>query len=202
MIYKTFLKEESQATLNIFDLDDTLFHTKAKVKVIKNNKVVRELEASEYNNDKLNPGESYDYGQFRSAEVFKKTATPIGRMVGKLKTVIRNITTEKSKVIIVTARKDFDNKQLFLNTLESYGIDINKLYIERAGNLELGSSAKNKRFIFHKYLRGGRFMKIRLFDDSVKNLNSFLALQKLYSDYKFEAWQVNKNGTVERFKHL
>ena len=75
-----------------------------------------------------------------------------------------------------------------------------KIYIERAGNLELGSSAKNKRYIFHKYLRSGLYKRIRLFDDSKENLNTFMSLSKKYPDVDFEAYLVKDNGNVSGFK--
>ena len=197
--FKTYITEATGKGLTIFDVDETLFHTKALVDVVKDGKVVRQLDNQEYNTYKLKAGEEYDYHQFRNAEVFQKTSSPIAKMIGKMKIILRNATAAGSKVIVVTARKDFDNKEMFLNTFKAHGIDIDKSYVERAGNLDLGSPAKNKRFVFHKYLRSGQYKRIRLFDDSKANLNSFKALAKSYPDVTFEAWFVNKNGTTKKF---
>jgi hypothetical protein len=197
--FKEYLTEERGRGLSIFDIDETLFHTKALVNVIKDGKVIRSLDNQEFNTYKLQPGEKFDFHQFRSAEVFRKTSPPIGKMVGKLKAILRNATASGSKVIIVTARANFDNKDVFLDTFRAHGIDIDSAYVERAGNLELGSAAKNKRFTFHKYLRSGQYDRIRLFDDSVQNLNSFMALAKDYPNVKFEAWFVTKDGSTKKF---
>jgi hypothetical protein len=43
--------------LTIFDIDDTLLHTTAKIRVVKNGQVVRELTNQQFNNYKLAPGE-------------------------------------------------------------------------------------------------------------------------------------------------
>ena len=197
--FNDYLTEAKGRGLTIFDIDETLFHTKAKVDVVKDGKVIRSLDNQEFNTYKLKSGETFDYHQFRNAEIFLKTSTPIGKMIGKMKAILRNATNSGSKVVVVTARADFDNKEVFLDTFRAHGIDIDKSYVERSGNLNLGSAAKNKRFTFHKYLRTGNYDRIRLFDDSKQNLNSFMALAKSYPQVKFEAWFVNKDGTTKKF---
>jgi hypothetical protein len=198
--FKSFIVEEESRGmgLTIFDIDETLFRTTAKVKVMKDGKVVKSLDNQEYNSYKLKDGETYDYGEFKSAEVFKNTSIPIMKMIQKAKAIIRNAVNAGSKVIIVTARSDFDDKKKFLSTFKKYGIDIDNVYVERAGNLRLGSSAKNKRFIFHKYLRGGKFKRVRFFDDAMSNIVMFKALQKQYPDISFEAYHVKHDGSVKR----
>ena len=59
--------------LVIFDIDDTLLHTTAKIRVIKDGRPVRELTNQEFNNYKLQPGEEFDFGEFRDAEKFIST---------------------------------------------------------------------------------------------------------------------------------
>tara|TARA_R100000808_G_C2155495_1_gene168247 strand:- start:18632 stop:19135 length:504 start_codon:yes stop_codon:yes gene_type:complete len=167
---------------------------------MKDDKLVHELTSVEYNTYKLKSGESFDYANFKNAEIFAKTATPIGRMIDKMKAVLKNATRAGSKVIVVTARANFDKKEVFLQTFRNQGIDIDKTYVERAGNLNLGSAAKNKRFIFHKYLKSGEYKRMRLYDDSKDNLRSFLALQKQYPAVSFEAWLVKSNGRINRFR--
>jgi phosphoserine phosphatase len=197
--FRSFITEQTRGKgLTIFDIDETLFQTKALVKVIKDGKVIRTLDNQEYNNYKLKDGESYDYGEFRSSEVFQKTSEPIIKMIEKAKLIIRNASAAGSKVIIVTARADFDDKKKFLDTFRKYGIDIDKVYVERAGNLNLGSSAKNKRFIFHKYLRKGEYQRVRFFDDAMSNITMFKALQKQYPNVSFEAYHVKHDGSIRK----
>ena len=58
--------------LTIFDIDDTLFHTTAQIKVMKDGKVVQSLTNQEFNNYKLQPGEEFDFGEFiENKRVFK-----------------------------------------------------------------------------------------------------------------------------------
>jgi hypothetical protein len=197
--FSSFITEQTRGKgLTIFDIDETLFQTKALVKVMKDGKLVRTLDNQAYNTYKLKPGESYDYGEFRSAEVFQNTSVPIMKMIEKAKAIIKNATNAGSRVIIVTARADFDDKKKFLDTFRRYGIDIDNVYVERAGNLGLGSSAKNKRFIFHKYLRRGGYERVRFFDDAMSNITMFKALQKQYPDISFEAYHVKHDGSVRK----
>lgn len=197
--FKQHLEEQSRGRgLTIFDIDETLFRTKALVRVMKDNKVIHSLDNQEYNEYKLKPGESYDYGEFKNAQVFHDTSIPIWSMIKKAKAIITNAVNAGSKVIVVTARSDFDDKNKFLDTFRRYGIDIDKVYIERSGNLNLGSSAKNKRFIFHKYLRGGRYERVRFFDDAMSNITMFKSLKKHYPNTSFEAYHVQHDGSIRK----
>ena len=94
----------------------------------------------------------------------------------------------------------FDNKKLFLDTFRQQGIDIDKIYVERAGNLGTGPAAENKKVIFRKYLDQKIFKRIRLFDDAKSNLKDFLSLQNNYPGVSFEAFLAKPNGSVSRVR--
>ena len=121
-------------------------------------------------------------------------------MINKVKVILRNAVRKGSKVIIVTARPNFDDKELFLDTFRNQGIDIDKIYVERAGNLGGGPAADNKKVIFRKYLDQKIYKRIRLFDDAKSNLKAFLSLQKDYPDVSFEAFLAKPNGSVSRVR--
>jgi len=182
--------------LTIFDIDETLFHTNAKIKVVQEKKVVKILDNQSYNNYKLKQGESFDYGQFKSAKIFKETSTPIAKIINRAKRIIHFATRKGSKVIIVTARQDMDDKKVFKEAFLNQGIDIGRVYVERAGNLGNKSASENKVVIFKKYLDTNKYARIRLFDDSSENLKAFLQLQKSYPNTEFTAYKVYKNGRV------
>jgi len=197
--FKSYLEEQTKGKgLTIFDIDETLFKTRALIRVMKDGKIVRSLDNQQYNEYKLQPGETYDYGEFKNAQVFHDTSIPIWSMINKAKAIITNAVNAGSKVIIVTARANFDDKKKFLDTFRRYGIDIDNVYVERAGNLNLGSSAKNKRFIFHKYLRSGKFERVRFFDDAMSNITMFKALEKQYPNVSFEAYHVKHDGSIKK----
>ena len=194
------LEEAAGKGLTVFDIDDTLFRTAAKVKV-RNKKTgdVKELPPVQFNKYKLKKDEEWDFGEFKSAKIFQQTAMPIGRMVKKAKAIIRNATKRGSKVIIITARSDMDDRDLFLDTFRAHGIGIDKVHVERAGNLG-GSAAAAKKKIFQKYLNSGDFERVRFFDDDKNNLKSFLSLKKEFDKVDFSAFQVQNNGTVRSVK--
>ena len=90
-----------------------------------------------------------------------------------------------------------NDKDLFLDTFRAQGIDIDNIYVERAGNLGTGPAADNKVVIFKKYLDTGEYKRIRLFDDAMSNLRAFLNLRKEYKDVSFEAFLARHNGSIK-----
>jgi len=199
--FNEFLAERAGKGLTIFDIDDTLFVSKARV-IVKNTNTgqTKALTPMEFNSYKLRKNEEFDFGEFRSAKIFYQTATPIGRMVEKAKAIIRNATQKGSKVIVVTARADMDDKNLFIKTFESHGIPMKNVYVERAGNMSGKNSAANKSIIFRKYLKTGEYARIRLFDDHKENLQALLDLKKEFPTIEMFAYLADLNGSVKRVK--
>lgn len=202
--YQEFLLEkiEGRGTLNVFDIDETLYNTFAKIKVTKDGDVVRELNNQEFNEYKLKPGEKYDFGQFRDAAHFRDTSKPIDNMFAKAKRIISRQNGE-SKTILLTARADFDDPKVFLQTFRDHGFPIDNVHVERAGNLAKYkhdvSAAVTKMVVLRKYINSGRFNRIRVWDDSVKNLSAILKLTKLHPEIKVETFLVDHHGGVSRY---
>jgi hypothetical protein len=200
MINKRFKEFVGSGTLTIFDIDETLFHTKAKVAVVKDGQVVRMLDNQEFNTYKRKPGEEYDFKEFKSAEVFRRTSTPIVKMIDKAKAIVKAKNNAASRAIIVTARADFDDKHMFLQTFRDHGLPIDQMHVERSGNLGIESPAEAKKVVFRKYLNTKNYIKTRLYDDAMSNLKAFLELKSEYPDIEFEAWFVKPNGTIQRIR--
>ena len=199
--FNEFLAEKAGKGLTIFDIDDTMFISKAKVRVKNTNTgKVKELTPQEYNDYKLGSNEVWDYGEFKSAKLFYQTATPIARMIEKAKAIIKNATARGSKVIIVTARSDMDNKDLFIKTFEAHGIPMKNVYVERAGNVGGKNSAANKTVVFKKYLDTNKYARVRLFDDHMDNLKALLDLKRDYPNVEFFAYLADLKGSVKRIK--
>jgi len=198
--FNEFLTEGNKG-LTIFDIDDTMFISKARVIVKnKNNKTEKPLTPQEFNSYKLGKDEYFDYGEFRSSKIFYQTATPIARMVAKAKAIIKNATAKGSKVIVVTARSDMDDKDLFIKTFEAHGIPMKNVYVERAGNMSGKNSAANKSIIFRKYLKTDEYARVRLFDDHKENLDALLDLKREFPNVEMFAYLANQNGSVKRIK--
>ena len=189
-----FVKDRPKGILTIFDIDDTLFHTTAKINVVKDGEVVRSLTNQEFNNYELQDGEEYDFGEFRNAEKFRQESEPIGPMLDELKTILDHT---RGKVIMLTARADFDDKETFLQTFADHGIDMSKIHVHRAGNLPgKGGPAEKKAVWVRRYLDTGKFNQVSLYDDSVTNLRVFKELEQEYPNVTFDAYHITGNGDV------
>jgi len=184
--------------LTIFDIDDTLLHTFNVVKVMKGRMQVRILDASQFNTDVLAAGESYDFSDFSDSKRFSESARPLNKMMAKAKAILSNVKKKTgSRVIILTARADFDDRDVFLDTFRKFGFDIDSVYVERGGNLGLGT-VRGKEVIISRYLDTGNYARVRLFDDAIDNIRMFLKLQTKYPDISFEAYWVDSTGNARR----
>lgn len=202
--FAEFLKEQAtlgDGSLTIFDIDETLFHTTAQIAVMKDGKVLKRLSNSEFNTYMLKPGESFDFSEFRSSEKFAESK-PISRMINKAKAISQGIAQKPlSRIIILTARADFDNKERFLDVFRNHGLDMSKIRVERAGNIVTDHDVATKKYIIiYNYLNTKQFSKVRLFDDSVENLKTFLKLRSRFPAVKFEAYFAKPDGSIKTIK--
>jgi predicted chitinase len=182
--------------LVIFDIDDTLVHTQTKVHVIKDGKVLQSLNSHEFTHYKLKPGEDFDFGDFRDAREFFANAKPIIPMIDQLK---QDIATG-NKVVMVTARADFNDRELFLDTFRKYGVDMSKVHVYRAGNMTIkAQTEEKKKIIIRNLLDNGHYTKAIMYDDAVPNLKSFIELKDEYPRTKFYAWHVSLEGEASEY---
>jgi len=169
---------------------------------MKDGKVIRKLTNNEFNNYTLKAGEDFDFSEFRDAHKFYHESKPIQRMLAKAKAILANsVKNPNSKVVIITARANFDDKDKFLATFRKYGFDIDKVRVERAGNIE-GEiiPAFKKAIIIRNYLNTKQYSKVRLFDDSMSNLKEFLRLKTEFEEVTFEAFFANPDGSIRTIK--
>jgi hypothetical protein len=198
------LKEDyiNESNLHMFDVDDTLFHTTAKIHV-KNSKTgetVKTLSNSEFNTHTLPPNHHYDFQEFRNADKFHKESKPISKMIDKIKKVHKKVRgKEGSKVILNTARADFDNKEKFLDKFRQHGIDIDKIHVERAGNIPGDEHpAEKKAQVVRNHLARHDYKNVTLYDDNKSNLNRLLKMKREFPLVKFHAYHVQPNGSVKK----
>lgn len=186
--------------LTMFDMDDTLVTSQAHILVVdKQGQLLQRLHSTNYRSYQLQPGERFSYEEFSSSEVFKATSQPIERMVSRACEILHHIAHRpRSQVIILTARSDFDNNLVFLQSLAAHGIDTNKIHVEFAGNLTCPAPEAKAR-ITSRYLNSGKFDRVRLIDDHVDNLVAFLRLQPLYPHVRFSAYLVLGDGDIQPY---
>lgn len=191
-----------KTSLHVFDIDDTLFHTKAQIHVKDPmGRTVQKLSNSEFNDHKLPAGHKYDFQEFRSAEKFARTSTPIHRMLNKVRAIHKHvITVPNSRVIMNTARADFDDKDKFLNTFRRHGVPIDNIHVHRAGN-EPGDAlpAQKKNVVLRRYLERHPYGSVHMYDDSQTNLKHFLKLKAEYPATNFHAWHAQADGSLRKY---
>ncbi len=201
---KRFKDYISESRLHVFDIDDTLFHTTAQVQVKKGNKTVQRLSSSEYNSHMLPPGHAYDFSEFHDAHKFDTESKPVHRMMDKMKAIHASVkATGRGRVIMNTARQDFDDRHRFLDTFRKHGVDIDDIHVHRAGNEAIAKKipvgvAKNN--VIRKHLNTGKYDHVSLYDDSTENLNHFLELSKEHPNVKFRAYHVQPDGKIKHHK--
>jgi hypothetical protein len=188
-------------TLNVWDIDDTLGKTDARVAVMKDDKVVKILSPGEFNHYNLKPGESFDFAQFRSGKIFRDTFKPINNVLDRAKEIVWN-QSENSHSIILTARADFEDHKEFLDTWRDHGFPIDHVYVERAGNLsKLKSDSKahiNKGVILKRYMKSGKWDRVRMWDDHEDNLRMLYKLGEQFPEIEVIGYLV-KDGRVTKY---
>lgn len=203
MKLNAYLKKhkEEVRTLNVWDIDDTLGKTDAKVVVMKDGKIHKTLAPGEYNHYKLQPGEELDFSQFRSGKIFRDTFKPINNVLDRAKEIVWN-QSENSHSIIITARADFDDHKEFLEAFRDHGFPIDHVYVERSGNLsKLKPSSPahiNKGVILKKYLKTGKWDRVRMWDDHEKNLEMLFKVADLFPNVEAVGYLV-KDGRVSKY---
>ena len=165
------------AGITFIDIDETIFQTKAMIYVMRGGQIVTKLSNQDFNTYKLKDGESFDFREFKDAELFAKTSIPIPKVVERIKRMFQHIDARGSKIILLTARADFDDRDVFLATFSNVGIPIHNIYVERTGNMSTGSVAARKKATIMKYLDTGEYRRVRLIDDDTHNLAIFLSLK-------------------------
>ena len=171
-------------SLYVFDIDDTLFRTSARARIVSTKGQVKYLSSEELKDYELSADEKICFAEFRDAKKFAEESQPIESMIKIAQDCIKK-TAEGSKTILLTARADLDCKTRFLEYLNSSGLDTNNIYIERAGNLPNLKTSEAKKLIISNYLKSDQYKKAYLFDDSLENILSFAELKSWFADIKF-----------------
>jgi len=199
------LKEEihqKYSHLHVFDIDDTLFHPTAKVNVVDNagNKV-KSLSSKEYahhsTHNLLKSTEKYDFTEFRNAKKFKQESNPIHSTLNLVKSLQKS---PHNHIILNTARVNMDNKNTFLNTFKAHGLNMNKIHIIRAGNINAPvSSDMKKATVIRGYINKHKYKHVHMYDDDTKNLSTFKDLKHDYPNTNFYAHHVQHTGELKDF---
>lgn len=165
--YDEFINEflihgKSSDKVLVFDVDDTLIKSNAKVFVIKNGKVVNKLDTQEYNNYVLKPGESFSYEEFKDLDkMLDADITPY------FKTMEREY-HKGVHISILTARA---NKKLIHDFfIKKSNIDIHPKLIFTIGDDMSDLSVAEKKAKCIRTLVSYGYKTLIFFDDNIDNL--------------------------------
>lgn len=159
-----------------YDVDETLFghgkKGKPNVQVhVKDasGKRVKSLSNQEFNTHKLEPGHSFDFSEFKSAEKFKETSSPNKKVIKKLKKQIKN----RKNVHLITARSKFDNPHEFHAHLQRHGIDVPMKNIHYTGGMKGGDIGKKKVDVASAVAKQSGTKTMHMYDDAAKVHKAF-----------------------------
>jgi hydroxymethylpyrimidine pyrophosphatase-like HAD family hydrolase len=162
------LKEIKKNKLVIFDLDDTLIKTDAKIKIIskKTGKVIKELTPAEFNfySNKIS-NHFLNFDDFECPEILKRA-----RFIRRIFNRFKKYYSQGIPVSIVTARS---SSELVRDFLLSNGIDVHPDLViainDPKYNFE-GSISQRKQKAISDLIDSG-YTDLIFFDDNHENLN-------------------------------
>ena len=167
-------KPYSKSQIVVFDLDDTLVITDAKIKVCdKQSGKCFSLTPEEFNEYEKNPHHELDFTDFSDLEIMKA-----GRLIEYYLNIFKKAYKEGTAVGIVTARDD--REMIYTWLREHVGFRIDKdLIFAISDNVHgfKGSIADRKKQAFETYINMG-YTDFVFYDDDVANLKLVKSLEK------------------------
>lgn len=156
----------------LFDIDDTLIKSKAKIYVLdENNRVVKKLTPAQYNTYNKKDGEHFSYIDFNNEEILNSAKHT--KLWDTLLKEYRNGTN----IGIVTARED---KEMLLRYFIKNGLDINRYLMFPVGGKseKYKGSIKNRKRQVIEHLSARGYKKFVLYDDDEENLKEVSKMEK------------------------
>jgi len=149
----------------VFDFDDTLVTTDAKIKVFKNKAFDRSLTPKEFSNYKLRQGEQYDFSDFRNPNIILKAKK---HKAWHIMYSISNLIKKDQSVAvlyILTARNN-EVKSTIYEFLKQNNIEIEINNVLTIGDVDDISLAKQR--VLSDLTT--KYTKVFFFDDDIKNI--------------------------------
>jgi hypothetical protein len=145
----------------VFDFDDTLAFTDARVHVLSpcRSQVMASLTPQEFNSVKLREGESFDFSDFDKASLI------LNGKPTKLIDLARDVFSEGHSVFILTARADQASSAI-AEFLQGFGVIAKEIHC--VGSCKGGDIAKAKRKVLLSIIEN--FNKVWFFDDDARNI--------------------------------
>lgn len=190
--YDQFLLEKkrpfSETSITVWDIDDTLLISNAKIKVC--NIITgdcHELTPEEFNEYEKKNGEEFDFDQFKDIEIMKA-----GKLIHYYMKILADAYKMKRAVGIVTARDDRDMIYKWMKEHVGFHIAKDLIYaINDPVHKLKGTTAEKKQQAFREIIEKG-YKNIQFFDDDDANLRLVKALGKEYPDINISTYKADK----------
>ena len=156
----------------LFDVDDTLIHSNVKVYVKKDGEVIKKLSSSEYNSYKLQPGESFDYTEFKDENILNNNSVFL-----KYWDTLQREYRQGTHIGILTARA---SKDMFYRFFKNNGIDIKQELVFAISDPSIrlkGKTIEDRKAEVIKRLAKWGYRTIVFFDDNIDNLKTAKKLE-------------------------
>lgn len=166
IINEVAIKGKQPGRLMVFDLDDCLIISSAKIQVLnaKTGKVIQSLTTEEFNNYTHNPKHALSFKEFEDAEILRKSTFITEIMEVLLKNYAKGV-----HIAIVTARS---NSKLIRDFFLENGIDIHPDLVIAVNDSKwkfTGNIAQRKKEAIHMLVDQG-YHDLIFFDDNDDNL--------------------------------
>lgn len=161
----------------LFDVDDTLIHTTARIGIKRDGKIIKKISNSTYNEYTLKPGEEFDYSEFDDPKILYNE-----EFTKYWKTLKREY-NKGTHIGIITARGDVD---MIFNFFKKNHIEIKKELVFAVGDPKMklnGTIADRKSNVISKLVLLG-YKTFVFFDDNETNLRFAKELEKKYNKIK------------------
>jgi hypothetical protein len=168
----------SKSKILIFDLDDTLVITDAKIRVCDaRTGECHELTPEEFNGYQKNKNHILNFDDFKSLEIMKA-----GRMIQTQLDILEKNYKRGNAIGVITARDDQDMVYTWLK--EHVGFHVKREFIWAINDPKMrlnGTIAEKKKEAMRWFIEQG-YVDITFFDDDVNNINLIKELAKELGD--------------------
>ena len=194
--YIEFLNEKKpyhDSKIVVFDLDDTLVITDAKIKVYdKDTGDSYSLTPEEFNDYEQQPQHEVDFDDFKSLEIMKA-----GKLIEYYLKIFKEAYKLKIAVGIVTARDDREMIYKWLKEHIGFRIDKDLIFaVNDSVHGYKGSVSERKKLAFRELIDMG-YRDIQFYDDDTANLVLVKSLENEYEAISISTIKANKKFSIK-----
>lgn len=199
---KDYKIPEDVTSLSVWDIDDTLYNTPTKVKIVNpdTGKILAVLSTAEYANfhsmglnkikRKYNTDKFLvDFSQFSDSKFFQQNA----KQTKHFPTALREFADRKNFFIILTARNNMVDPNVFLSRFENDGLRLKsepkRSHLIRLASL--GNKYGDKGSVLNEILMSVKSInEVKYWDDSVTEVGAVTRIKNNFPKVKFQITRI------------